>query len=154
MAKRTTESEVALKPAPDSKTESKTGAPAAVPKPGTGSLIRLCVAAWLVPGLGHFLLGRKWRALILGASSVAMFLFGLAMRGEFFATGSGSYLETLGYLGELCVGAPMPLAKFFGYSGDPLFVSSEFGTAFLVTAGMLNVLCILDVYDIAMGRKP
>ena len=155
MAKRTTESEEALKPATQSKTDPKIESKTAEPtKPGMGRLVRLCVGAWVFPGLGHFMLGRKWRALILGASILAMFLLGLAMRGQFFATGSGSYLETLGYLGELCVGAPMPVAKFFGYAGDPLFVSSEFGTTFLVTAGMLNVLCILDAYDIAMGRKP
>lgn len=128
---------------------------AAPARPQTGRLIRLCVAAWLVPGLGHLLLGRKWRALILFVSIVAMFLLGLAMHGEFFSTGSASWLQTLGYLGELCVGVAMPAARFFGYSGgDPFFVSSDYGTAYLVTAGMLNVLAILDAYDIAMGRKP
>jgi Family of unknown function (DUF6677) len=91
----------------------------------------------------------------LFASIVLMFLMGVAMRGEFFTTGSGSYLQTLGYFGELCVGTPMPAARFFGYAGgDPLFVSADYGTAYLVAAGMLNVLAIFDVYDIAMGRKP
>ena len=123
-------------------------------QPKVSTLVRLCVAAWLVPGLGHLLLGRKWRALVLGSSIVIMFLMGLAMNGEFFSTGSESYLQTLGYFGELCVGIAMPAARFFGYAGDPLFVSADFGTAYLVTAGMLNVLAILDVYDIAMGRKP
>lgn len=126
----------------------------AKPKPDVRRLIRLCVAAWLVPGFGHFLLGRKWRALILGTSILTMFLFGLAMRGEFFSTGSGSYLQTLGYFGELSVGVAMPVAKFFGYAGDPFFVSADFGTAFLVSTGMLNILCALDAFDIAMGRKP
>jgi hypothetical protein len=123
-------------------------------QPKMSTLVRLSAAAWLVPGLGHLLLGRKWRGLILGASIVAMFLMGIAMQGEFFSTSSGSYLQTLGYFGELCVGVAMPAARFFGYAGDPLFVSSDYGTAYLVTAGMLNVLAILDVYDIAMGRKP
>ena len=63
--------------------------------------------------------------------------------------------ETLGYFGEMCVGVAMPAARFFGYSGgDLFFVSSDYGTAFLVAAGMLNMLCLLDAYDIAMGRKP
>jgi len=124
-------------------------------QPKTGSLVRLCVAAWIVPGLGHLLLGRKWRALILFASIGAMFLMGLAMQGEFFNTNSGSYLQSLGYFGELCVGLAMPAARFFGYSGgNPLFVSADFGTAYLVAAGMLNALSILDTYDIGMGRKP
>jgi hypothetical protein len=124
-------------------------------QPKMGSLVGLCVAAWVVPGLGHFLLGRKWRALILFASIVTMFVLGIAMQGEFFTTSSGSYLQTLGYYGELCVGLAMPVARFFGYAGgNPLFVSADFGTAYLVAAGMLNTLSILDTYDIAMGRKP
>jgi hypothetical protein len=123
-------------------------------QPSLTTLVRLCVAAWMVPGLGHFLLGRKWRALILFAAIVTMFLMGIAMQGEFFSTSSGSYLQTLGYFGELCVGLAMPVAGFFGYSGNPLFVSADFGTAYLVAAGMLNALSVLDTYDIAMGRKP
>jgi hypothetical protein len=118
-------------------------------------LVRLCVAAWIVPGLGHFLLGRKWRALILFAAILTMFFMGIAMQGEFYGTNSGSYLQTLGYFGELCVGLAMPAARFFGYSGgNPLFVSADYGTAYLVAAGMLNTLSILDTYDIATGRKP
>jgi len=124
------------------------------PQPHLSTLVRLCVAAWLVPGLGHLLLGRKWRALILFLAIMAMFLMGLVMEGEFFSTGTGSYLQALGYFGELCVGVVMPAARFFGYAGDPLFVSADYGTAFLVAAGMLNLLSILDTYDIAMGRKP
>ena len=125
------------------------------PQPKTASLLGLCVAAWAVPGLGHFLLGRKWRALILFVAIVTMFVLGIAMQGEFFSTSSGSYLQTLGYYGELCVGLAMPAARFFGYAGgNPLFVSADFGTAYLVAAGMLNTLSILDTYDIAMGRKP
>jgi hypothetical protein len=124
-------------------------------QPKLSTLVRVCVAAWLVPGFGHWLLGRRWRALILFATIVGMFLLGIAMRGEFFSTSSGSYLQTLGYFGELCVGVTMPAARFFGYAGgDPLFVSADYGTAYLVAAGMLNVLAILDAYDIAMRRKP
>jgi hypothetical protein len=122
--------------------------------PSIITLVRLCVAAWLIPGLGHLLLKRKWRALILFASIITMFALGLAMQGQFFSTSYASYLQTLGYYGELCVGLAMPVAKFFGYpGGDLFFVSSDFGTAYLVAAGMLNALAVLDCYDIAMGRK-
>ena len=92
--------------------------------------------------------------MILFASIITMFALGVAMQGQFFSTSSQSYLETLGYFGELCVGLAMPAVRFFGYgNGDPFFVSSDFGTAYLVAAGMLNVLAVLDCYDIAMGRK-
>jgi len=125
------------------------------PKVRSGFLVRLLVAAWLIPGCGHFLLGRKWRALILFASILSMFVLGVAMQGEFFTLHSASYLRRLGFFGEMCVGVAMPAAFFFGYAGgDPYFVTSDYGTAFLVAAGMLNVLTMLDAYDIAMGRKP
>jgi Family of unknown function (DUF6677) len=124
------------------------------PKPSTGTLVRLCIAGWLIPGWAHYLLGRKRRALILSAAILVMFVFGLAMKGEFYQIDPTSYLQSLGYLGELCVGLAMPVVRFFGYVGDPYFVSSDFGTAFLVTAGMLNVLTVIDAFDIAMGRKP
>jgi hypothetical protein len=128
---------------------------AAKPKPKPGVLIRICVAAWLVPGFGHLMLGRKWRALILFCSIIGMFLLGIVMQGKFFSLHSPSYLQTLGFFGERCVGVAVPTAFFFGYTGgDPYFVSSDYGTAFLVAAGMLNVLTVLDAYDIALGRKP
>jgi len=124
------------------------------PKTDTGLIVRICVAAWLVPGCGHLMLGRKWRALILFASIIGMFLLGIAMKGELFTMHSSSYLQSLGFLGEMCVGVAMPVALFFGYSGgDQYFVSADYGTAFLVAAGMLNVLTVLDAYDIAQGRK-
>ncbi len=123
-------------------------------RPSTLALVRLCVAAWLIPGLGHLLVGKRWRALILFASIMIMFVLGLAMQGQFFLASAVSYLEVLGHYGELCVGLAMPTAKFFGYGGgDPFFVSSDFGTAYLVAAGMLNVLAVLDCFDIAMRRK-
>jgi len=137
--------------------ESETPAKAAAiaPKPDTGRLVRLCAAAWLIPGAGHYMLRRRGRALILFLAIVATFAFGLAMKGQFFSVHSPSYLETLGWFGEFAVGLAMPLASFFGYGGgDPFFVSADFGTAFLVAAGMLNVLTVLDAYDIALGRKP
>jgi hypothetical protein len=122
-------------------------------RPELGRLIRTCAAGWVIPGSGHLLLGRRWRALIFFLCIITMFLFGLGMKGEFFSTQTGSVLETLGYFGEMCVGLAMPVARFFGYSGDPFFGSSDYGTAFLVAAGMLNLLTILDAYDIAVGRK-
>lgn len=146
MAKKPAESESVAKP---NDSRARAGA-----QPKSGQLVWLCVAGWLIPGCGHFILGKKERAVILGAAILLMFIFGLVMKGEFYAMQSGAILQSLGFLGEMCVGAAMPLAKFFGYSGgDPFFVSADFGTAFLVSAGMLNVLTVLDAYDIAMGRK-
>jgi hypothetical protein len=120
----------------------------------TGVLVRLLLSAWLIPGGGHFIQGKRHRALVLSGSILSMFLLGLLMQGEFYRFGSPSLLHRLGFLGEWAVGVAMPAAHFFGYSGgDPYFASADYGTAFLVTAGMLNILAMFDAYDIAMGRK-
>jgi len=148
MAKKAAEAETVARSGPES-------SGVAITHPKTGQLVWLCVAAWLIPGFGHFLLGKKGRAVVLGSAILVMFVFGLVMKGEFYELQSGEILRSLGYMGEMCVGAAMPVAKFFSYSGgDPFFVSADYGTAFLVSAGMLNVLTILDAFDIAMGRKP
>lgn len=145
---------MARKPTTEEEKPAKETAGRAKPQPSSGSLFGLCLAAWLVPGLGHFMLGRRGRALVLFLAITGMFVFGLAMQGQFFGTGSASYLHTLGYLAELAIGVPMPAASFFGYAGGKIFaVCSDYGTAYLVSAGMLNVLAILDAYDIALGRK-
>ncbi len=121
---------------------------------GVWRLVRICIAAWLIPGCGHFLLGRKGRALILFGSILCMFLLGLAMQGQFFNMHSSSILQALGFFGEMCVGVAMPAAMFFGYSGgNGFFASADYGTAYLVAAGMLNALTIFDACDIALGRK-
>lgn len=132
----------------------KTESPAR-PRRSPVDITRLCVSAWLMPGMGHLLLGHRWRASLLFTSIISMFLLGLTMQGEFFILGSGHWLRTLGCLGEWSVGLALPVSLWFDYGGgDPFFVSSDYGTAFLVAAGMLNILCILDVFDIAMQKKP
>lgn len=125
------------------------------PQTSAGNVFSVCLAAWLIPGLGHLLLGRKWRALTLFVSIVGMFVLGLAMQGQYFSLGSPSYLHSLGYLAELSVGVTMRAATFFGYGGgNTFFVCSDYGTAYLISAGMLNLLTVMDAYDIARGRKP
>ena len=112
------------------------------------------VAGWLLPGGGHFLLGRTGRgALLLGAIALP-FVFGLVNQGRFFEPARGNPIDTMGFLGNLCAGLFYLGAKFAGYaapiSGSP---HSDYGTKFLLIAGLLNVLAILDAYDIAVGKK-
>ncbi len=112
------------------------------------------VAGWLLPGGGHFL-QRRWGrgALLLGAISLLFFL-GMAMQGRFFALTSGSLVDTLGFLGDLCSGLFYLGARFLGYDAPVSPApAADYGTKFLLVAGLLNVLCILDAYDIAIGKK-
>lgn len=116
------------------------------------------LAAWLVPGAGHFLLNRKGRAGLLALSVIAMFLLGLMMRGQFLKPQGGDVLNILiyygGFLCNLLTGLPYMLATCLGYSQpDAAGAVHDYGTKFLVTAGLLNVLAMVDAYEIATGKK-
>ena len=114
--------------------------------------------AWLIPGGGHFLLKRRGRAILILASVTLMFLAGLAMRGAMFVPEKGDLLTTVinygGFLADLASGALYLLATMLGYSQlDVAGHVHDYGTKFLVTAGLLNVLAMVDVYEIAAGKK-
>ncbi len=111
-------------------------------------------AAWLLPGGGHFWLRRWGRGALLLGSIGGMFFGGLALGGRFFHFRPSDLVETLGFLADFCSGLFFLGAKLGGYdamvSASPMV---DYGTKFLLVAGLLNVLCILDAYDIAVGNK-
>ena len=113
---------------------------------------------WLVPGGGHFLLKRSGRGALLCASVTLMFLCGVLMQGAMFQPQNGDLLTTLintgGFIGDLCSGILYLLSVWFGYNQpDTAGHVHDYGTKFLVTAGLLNLLAMVDVYEIAAGRK-
>lgn len=114
----------------------------------------LLLAAWLVPGLGHLLLGRKVRAAVFSSLVVAAFLTGIALAGELAVPRAGnpfSWIATFGCVGN---GALYFAAKLLGLGqGDPSAVGFLYGKTFLYTGGLMNLLCVLDVSDIARGEK-
>lgn len=116
------------------------------------------IAAWLIPGGGHFLQKRTGRGALILASVTLMFLFGLGMGGMMFTPERGDILTTLinygGFICNLATGALYIVARVFGYNvpdmpGDV----HDYGTKFLVTAGLLNILAMVDSYEIATGKK-
>ncbi len=113
---------------------------------------------WLVPGGGHFLLKRTGRGVLLLVSVTSMFLCGLMMRGTMFTPQSGDLLTTLintgGFLGDVASGILYLLSVWLGYSQpDMAGHVHDYGTKFLVTAGLLNVLAMVDAFEIASRRK-
>ena len=113
---------------------------------------------WLIPGGGHFLLKRTGRGLLLLVSVTSMFLLGLMMRGAMFQPQTGDLLTTLintgGFIGNLCSGILYLLTVWLGYNQpDVAGAVHDYGTKFLVTAGLLNVLAMVDAFEIAAGRK-
>ena len=114
--------------------------------------------AWIVPGAGHLLLKRPGRAGLIAASVAAMFLLGLMMRGALFSPQSGDLLTTViyvgGFLGNLMSGILYFLTVWLGYSQpDVAGHVHDYGTKFLVAAGLLNVLGMVDAYEIATRQK-
>ena len=109
---------------------------------------------WLVPGLGHLLLGRRVRAVCFFAIVLTCFLVGYTLEGNLFVPVGGQPLTFLATLGAMGVGAPYFVARWLlAYAGSPEAAGYEYGTAFLLTAGLMNLLLVLDAWDIAVGKK-
>ena len=128
------------------------------PMPSLGTWVPAVALGWLIPGGGHFLLKRNGRGALLLAAVTGMFLCGLMMQGAMFHPQSGDMLTTLintgGFIGNLCSGILYLLSVCFGYSQvDTAGHVHDYGTKFLVSAGLLNILAMVDAFEIAAGRK-
>jgi hypothetical protein len=116
------------------------------------------LAAWVIPGGGHFLQKKTGRGALILASVGLMFLFGMFMRGMMFTPEKGDILTTLinygGFVCDLASGVFYFAAAMFGYAAPDMAGDvHDYGTKFLVTAGLLNILAMVDAYEIAIGKK-
>lgn len=119
-----------------------------------GMLVLLCVLAWAVPGAGHLWMGRRQKGLVFLLALPAMFLCGLLMHGRIFPFDFSEPLVGLAAFADLGAGAPWLLARMVGTgAGTVTAVTYEYGNCFLIVAGLLNALVVLDAFDIAVGRK-
>lgn len=119
-----------------------------------GPAVAKTVAAWLVPGLGHLLLGRWVRALIFATLVFTAIAIGYNLDGKLCWFTRGEPLTNLCTVASMGMGGPyFVLHSYLGFRGEPLAIGYEYGFAFLVTAGLMNLLLVLDVWDIAHDRK-
>jgi hypothetical protein len=141
-----------------------------------GQWLPAVALAWIVPGGGHFLLKRRGRAALLLTPVVLMFLFGVFMRGSMFSPQFGDLFAIVfgkffgavpqnadllsvlincgGFVGNLASGFLYLMASMLGYNQpDMAGAVYDYGTKFLVSAGLLNVLAMVDAYEIAIGKK-
>ena len=111
------------------------------------------IAGWLVPGAGHFLL-RKWgRGALIAVSIVGMFGLGLAMQGKIYSS-AHDVLDMLGLAGDLGNGLLFVLSRLLGLGADQVQVTTaDYGTRFIVVAGLLNVISAVDAHNLRTGRK-
>ena len=113
-----------------------------------------CLLAWIVPGAGHLYLGIRWRALAFLALVTAALVIGCQLEGRLPWIFSGPPLAILATLGCLGSGAPaLFLRLVLDYRGTVEAAGYEVGSAFILTAGLMNLLLILDAWDISTGRK-
>ena len=119
-----------------------------------GGLVLLCLASLAIPGVGHLWLGRRSKGLIFLVALPLMFVIGLAIHGRLFPFTFSEPLVGLAAFADLGIGLIYLAASAAGYgAGDVLAVTYEYGNAFLIVAGLLNMLVVIDAYDIALGRK-
>lgn len=122
--------------------------------------------SWLLPGSGHLIQKKRLKAVVFFLGILFLLILGMIMEGRFFlpyAETTNSFgvmqrqfhpLLILGYLGDLGSGIFYFMVKFLGYAkGNIAAVTYEYGTAYMVTAGLLNFLVALNAFDIARGKK-
>src|SRR5579871_878179 len=131
---------------------------AAVPSPPLSKWAAPVVLGWLIPGGGHFLLKKNGRGALLLVSVLITFLLGLMMRGALFQPQTGDILTTViyvgGFFGNLMSGILYFLAVWLGYNQvDVAGHVHDYGTKFLVAAGLLNILAMVDAFEIASRKK-
>jgi len=121
-------------------------------EPGTIALV--CLTAWAIPGGAHLWLGRRQKGLIFLVALSAMFVLGLLLHGRIFAIDLQEPLGTLAAVADLGLGLPWIIARVAGAGGGQVTaLTYEYGNTFLIAAGLLNTLVVLDAFDVAMGRK-
>ena len=126
-----------------------------VPSPADSiKVLVTCVLAWAVPGLGHIATGRIGRGLIFGFIVVALFVGGIGLHGKVYRPEEGQPLSYLAAVGAAGVGLPYVVAHAMGAGfGDIRTQSYEYGNTFTLVAGLLNLLIVLDAYDVASGKR-
>ena len=128
--------------------------PKAAAPPVTAMAVVAPVLAWLIPGAGH-LIQRKWiRGFLLMLSVGSMFVLGLAMSGKVYQPNTGDLLDMLGFVGDLGGGLLYFVTRMMDWGkGAIQLASADYGTKFIIVAGLLNVISAVDAHDIAIGKK-
>lgn len=125
--------------------------PAGVP---VGNPYLAMILAWLVPGLGHMYLRRVGRGLVFLLLAVVSIWVGCELQGNLYRPLAGQPLTLLATGGAMGMGLPYFILRYGAdYAGDIVGAGYEYGTAFLLTAGLMNWLLVLDAWDISRGKK-
>jgi len=127
----------------------------AKPQPAGVMSVLAPAIGWFIPGAGH-LIQRRWiRGVLLMASIVIMFVLGLMMQGHVYQPNGGDILDILGFIGDVGAGGLYVLAQAMNWGqGAISHATADYGTKYLIVAGLLNFISMADAYHIAIGKKP
>ena len=142
-------------------TKTRPGATAEVPervKAGPQPITTMSVVApalgWFVPGAGHLIQKRWTRGFLILFSIFALFFLGLAMHGLVYAPNTGDILDMLGFIGDLGAGALYIITRAMDWGqGAIQRATADYGTKYIIVAGLLNLIAAVDAYHIAIGKK-
>jgi hypothetical protein len=127
--------------------------PAATKTSAKGFVYLPLIAGWLVPGAGHFLIRKPIRGALLAVSIISMFALGLAMQGRLYTSGQ-DILDMLGVAGDLGTGLLYFVCRTIGMGGTPVQTTvADYGSKFIVVAGLLNIIAAVDAHNLRTGRK-
>ena len=129
----------------------KASAPAA---PITPMSVVAPALGWLIPGAGHLIQKRWIRGALLMISIVAMFVLGLAMQGRIYKPNGGDILDILGFVGDVGAGGLYIVTRVNDWGqGAIAHATADYGTKFIIVAGLLNIISAVDAHHIAIGKK-
>ena len=128
--------------------------PPAAPRVTRMSVLAPAVG-WLIPGAGHLIQKRWIRGLLIMGSIAIMFLLGLVMQGRVYRPNGGDILDILGFVGDVGAGGLYIVIRVQDWGhGAIAHATADYGTKFMIVAGLLNFICAADAYHIAIGKKP
>lgn len=120
----------------------------------SSTAILVVVAAWIVPGMGHLLLGRWGRAIVFFVAVGGLAVTGYLLRGNIFPPRGGDVFGTLAFLADAGSGIFYYFARFFEAAGpDVSRAAGDYGTRFIAAAGVVNLISVCDAYEIATRRR-
>src|ERR1700704_109678 len=109
---------------------------------------------WLIPGAGHIIQRRWIRGLLLLVSITSLFVLGLMMQGRIYRPNGGDILDMLGFIGDVGAGGLYILTRAMDWGqGAIAHATADYGTKFMIVAGLLNLIAVADAYHIAIGKK-
>ena len=109
---------------------------------------------WLIPGAGHIIQRRWIRGLLLLLSITSLFVLGLMMQGRIYRPNGGDILDMLGFIGDIGAGGLYIVTRAMDWGqGAIAHATADYGTKFMIVAGLLNLIAVADSYHIAIGKK-